>query len=61
MVVHLKQSCGENAPNFEIFIEKMQMILSDRDTRLLEERDSVSAYGAVDAASERRREVSPSQ
>lgn len=28
-------------------VEQMQMILSDRDTRLLEERDSVGAFGAV--------------
>lgn len=35
--------------------ERMQMILSDTDTRLLEERDSVSAFGAVDTSEERKR------
>lgn len=28
-------------------VERMQLVLSDQDTRLLEERDSVSAFGAV--------------
>ena len=36
-------------------VERMQMILSDADTRLLEERDSVSAFGAVDSGEERKR------
>jgi len=36
-------------------VERMQMILSDQDTRLLEERDSISAYGAADASQQRAR------
>ncbi len=40
-------------------VERMQMILSDRDTRLLEERDSVSAYGAVDTSENRKRTPEP--
>jgi len=36
-------------------VERMQMVLSDRDTRTLEKRDSVSAFGAVDAGEERKR------
>ncbi|GAB4518422.1 MAG: hypothetical protein OHK0046_26010 [Anaerolineae bacterium] len=32
-------------------VEKMQMILSDRDTTLMDERDRQSAYGAFNPAS----------
>lgn len=36
-------------------VERMQMVLSDSDVRLLEERDSVSAFGAVDSEELRKR------